>query len=209
MDQKIPFEDVRPRTSYRIRDFASHFVRRVVVIVIAGLIILDNLVWPYPLIKVGNNSFYQSLKADKTDYLVLNLPLRENKASNHPYLLAQTFHEKRIINGAVQPVGYTQELFSTIRKYPLSSLNCDYQKMAKEVVDNNRLAADLKNYLLSQNVRYIIWHKQLPVLDEICPAVVEREGKIINPGNEFRKVFEDEEVSVFVPELPFERSEKL
>ncbi len=196
----LTFEDVGTRT--------SHFVRRVIVIVIAGLIVLDNLVWPYPLIKVGDTSFYQRLRADKADYLILNLPLREYKAANHPYLLAQTFHEKKMINGAVQPVGYTGDLLKTIRSYPLSLLNCDYQITAKEAMNQSMWLGDLKNYLVSQNVRYVIWHKNLPVLNEICPMVVSNQNLVIN-GEGMSKVYEDEEISVFATELPFERSEKL
>lgn len=173
-------------------------LRRVLFSVTFGLlIVLDNLVWPYPLIKVGDNSFYQSLKADKTDFTILNLPLREDKAANHPYLFAQLFHEKKMINGAVQPVGYTEALFNPIRSYPLSLLNCDYQKTAKDVTNQSRWVGDLKKYLQSQNVRYIIWHKDLPVLDEICPEVVNNQSLVIDSGG-LTKVYVDEDISVFV-----------
>ncbi|MDP2934138.1 MAG: hypothetical protein Q8N81_08540, partial [bacterium] len=116
---------------------------------------------------------------------------------NHPYLFSQIFHEKKMINGAVQPVGYTDSLFVPIRRYPLSLLNCDYQKTAKEEANPSRWLTDLRSYLIGQNVRYIIWHKDLPDLDGTCPVVVERTRKLLNNGNIIKEVYEDNEISAF------------
>jgi len=133
----------RPRFRWPARlTFAFSFA------LVAGMIMFEFAAVPFPTVTVPTaNAFYQQVSADKEQYAILELPIRDLS----DYLLLQTMHGKPIIYGKLsrQP----QDPFISSRPLLLYLLTDTgpYWLPQKEIAPSLR-------ELQQQNVRYAVVH---------------------------------------------------
>jgi hypothetical protein len=117
---------------------------------IAGLILFEYLVLPFPLFELPTASpFYDQMASDTEDYAIADLPLKRIEGEVHRYY--QTLHHKPIVGGWDHRV--PPSAFSFIEAHPL--------------LDAWRTGADAPGAALfpalaalsAANVRYLVLHK--------------------------------------------------
>lgn len=129
-----------------------------VLVLVAGFILGENLVLPFPTIQLSHSPFLYQLAQEEGDFAVVDLPMGRQWAKY--YLFCQTIHGKRVVAGVVSRTPYNAFAFADAN--PL--LRPLYSGIAPDPGLNieDQFAA-----LADQDIRYIMVHKHFLSSDEI------------------------------------------
>lgn len=163
------------------KKLSNNLVRLSVGLLFFGLIILDQLVYPVKTYEIKSNAFYDSLRKNGRDEVVFDLPLyKGDDMLNKRFLLAQTLHEKRILNGPRTTINKSKDSLLPELRYSL--LTCGNNS------EENQTVEDVQKQLVEDRVNYLVLHKDL-----FCPSV-EPVLEKIERGSQ--NVYEDRDIKV-------------
>jgi len=113
--------------------------------------------------------YYSIIKNDNSNFAIIEFPLWSGQSNE--YMFYQTYHEKPMLNGYVSRASVEVESFKKDCKDLLYSENLD----------------KIKNFLISNNFKYLIIHKKY-LKDDLLSRKFEKLSK---------KIYEDNEAIVF------------
>lgn len=177
------------------------------ILIIAGfLIIIERIIFPYPVEKIKIPSFYYEISKEKENYAILDLPDNLSNAGHRLYNFYQIIHKKRIISGTLIYTALKPDVYSWIwqNDFLRESICPD------ETPGNIRISSsDYKNdpkineKLFAQfrtiDIKYIIIHKELIKRYEKyqnSPCIKLKENIDLLLGDE-KPVFEDDLIKVY------------
>lgn len=125
---------------------------RLLLAVLIGLVILDNVTFPYPMVGIYVAPVYAEMGQDPDEYAVLEMPFYER--TSVIYMFYQAVHGKPLVGGNLsrdQPYPLMQQI-PMIRMFA-------YASPAPDIVGHNarQIASSVFSYF---NIRYLILHSE-------------------------------------------------
>lgn len=139
------------------------------VLAFAGsLIIIERIIFPYPVEQVKIPAFYNEISKDKENYTILDLPDNLTNAGHRLFNFYQIIHNKKITSGTLIYTALTPDVYSWIWQNDFLRESICPDEMPMNIITNSSANKNKKAYkkeLFDQfkaiNIKYIIIHKEL------------------------------------------------
>jgi hypothetical protein len=115
-----------------------------------GLLLAENLVWPFPTVQLSYSPFYQQLAREEGDFAVVDFPM--DRQRDKYFMLCQTIHGRKMVGGVVSRTPHNA--YDFIDASPLLKPLHAGHAPDPDVNIGEQFAA-----LADQGIRYIIIHK--------------------------------------------------
>jgi hypothetical protein len=134
----------------------SKWGARLVMASVAGLVLLEYLIYPFPTMPLDYSPFWHQLAQEEGDFAIIDYP-RGNRQEKY-YMLCQTFHGKKMVEGRVSRFDRDADSLSN----PL------LQELGEQRVPDPSLDIDEEFAKLdARGIRYIVVHKLFFDPDEV------------------------------------------
>jgi hypothetical protein len=148
-----PFSGFLARLGFVVRPGHRDRAVGVGMALVAGAILFEYLVIPFPLQTAQVSTFYAQLAAEPGWFAVLNVPV--DPYASKPYMYAQAVHEHPIVQGRVSR--YPEGIFDYLDSQPWIRAMRRYTTIPPVRTDIGRQL----NALAEEEIRYLIVHKSL------------------------------------------------
>jgi hypothetical protein len=123
---------------------------RIALMVLAGLLVLDNLPLPFPMVGIDIPPVYAEMGQDEEEYAVLESPFYWRTSA--VYMLYQVVHEKPLVGGYIS----RQQPYPFLERFPIVQAFA-YARITPDISgqDYAEIAPSVFSYF---NIRYLILH---------------------------------------------------
>ena len=143
-----------------LADLRGRWVSSVEACFLGAAVLFEYLVVPVAVERPVLSPIYAQLAAEPGDFAVLNLPIHEQKSKL--YMLAQTLHERPILQGHASRL--PKGAYAYLDGHPWLGVLRQYNHMDPELTDVSRQLGSLAQ----NNVRYVILHKTQVIPDRLA-----------------------------------------